>query len=226
MTVLPSHLTRSGAVTEQLRQEVLLGVHQPGARLRQVEIAERFGVSTTPVREAFATLAQEGLVLRDSHRGVIVFAPSPDELQEIYEIRMVLEPLATELAAPRIADVDLDALDAIIEEMRGTEDRARRDQLNRVLHASIYSHAKRGRLGSIIDQLRDTAAVYLRFLQNSGTNPAYRAEADTEHQAIVDALRRRDGHAAADAMRVHLEHSQHHIEAAILEKDTPRRSAN
>jgi DNA-binding GntR family transcriptional regulator len=221
MTVLPSHLTRSSAVTEQLRQEVLQGLHPPGARLRQVEIAERFGVSTTPVREAFATLAQEGLVLRDSHRGVIVFAPSPDELQEIYEIRMVLEPLATELAAPRIADVDLDQLDSIIDEMRRTADRARRDELNRVLHASIYSHAKRGRLGSIIDQLRDTASVYLRFLQSSGTNPSYRAEADNEHQKIVDALRRRDGAAAAEAMREHLQHSQHHIEAAILDEGNP-----
>ena len=202
-------------MTERLRQEVLSGELPPGTRLRQVEVASRFGVSTTPVREAFATLAQEGLVLRDSHRGVIVFAPSPKELREIYEIRLALEPLATELASPRIADVDLDELDAIIAEMRASSDNARRNDLNRVLHARIYAHADRARLSAIIDQLRDTASVYLRFLSSKSTDYSYRAEADNEHQRIVDALRRRDADAAAAAMREHLLHSQRHLEAVI-----------
>jgi len=215
------HQTRSSAVIEQLRQEVLGGELPPGTRLRQVEVAERLGVSTTPVREAFATLAQEGLVLRDSHRGVIVFSPSPVELREIYEIRRALEPLATELACPRIADVDLDELDAIIDQMRGTSEGLIRDQLNRQLHARIYTHADRARLSAIIDQLRDTASVYLRFMSNSGST-SHRAGADAEHQAIVDALRRRDAAAAAEAMHEHLVHSQRHIEAALPTTNAPR----
>lgn len=213
--------TRSSAVTEQLRQEVLTGILVPGTRLRQVEVAERLNVSTTPVREAFATLAQEGLVLKDSHRGVVVFQPSPDELREIYEIRLVLEPLATALASPRIADVDIDALDALIAQMRSTTEASRRDALNRSLHASIYSHANRARLSSIIDQLRDTASVYLRFLSSKAPDTGYRADADAEHQRIVDALRRRDADAAAEAMREHLAHSERAIEHVLEASDVP-----
>lgn len=208
-------MTRSDLVTERLRDEVLRGVFAPGNRLRQVEIAARYGVSTTPVREAFATLAQEGIVLRDSNRGVVVFAPSAGEVAEIYEIRMVLEPLATELACKRISEIDLDELDAIIDEMQASRDRALRDQLNRRFHARIYSHADRVKLGSLIDQLRDAASVYLRFLSSHSVDPGYRAEADLEHRAIVQALRRRDASAAADAVRLHLAHSQRHIEDAI-----------
>src|SRR5215471_5782938 len=89
---------RSQDVAEKLRHEVVSGMHPAGTRLRQVEVATRLGVSTTPVREAFRTLAEEGLVVHDSHRGVIVFEPSPREVHEIYEIRLELESLATKLA--------------------------------------------------------------------------------------------------------------------------------
>lgn len=209
--------TRSVAVTEQLRREILDGRVQPGSKLRQVEIAQRFGVSTTPVREAFATLAQEGLVVKDSHRGVMVFRPSPDELREIYEIRLVLESLAVELASPRLAEVHLDVLDKIIAEMRVTSDPIRRHELNEEFHALIYSHTGRPRLSAMIDQLRSAASAYVRFLSRHRSGPVYRGAVDEEHQAIIDALRHRDAAEAASLMRRHLANSQEHIEQAILE---------
>ena len=215
-SVLPER-TRSGTVAERLRREILDGDLQPGAKLRQVEVAERFGVSTTPVREAFATLAQEGLVVKDSHRGVVVFRASYEELREIYEIRLALEPLAVELASPRLADVDLDVLDGIIARMRRTADPVRRHELNTELHALIYAHAGRPRLSTMIEQLRSAAAAYLRFLSRSRSGPGLREGIDDEHQAIVDALRRRDSVAAAAALRHHLASSQEHIEEAIAE---------
>lgn len=211
-----SSSTRSERVFDVLRQEILSGELAPGTQLRQVEIAARLGVSTTPVREAFATLAQEGLVLKDSHRGVVVFEPSREELNEIYEIRLALEPLATSLACPRMAEVDLDELDAIIDRMRASKDRVEREQLNREFHAAIYARAHRTRLSAIIDQCRDTAAAYLRFLARNSEGTPYRTAADAEHSRIVEALRRRDGPAAAEAMRDHLAHSQQHIEGVIL----------
>jgi DNA-binding GntR family transcriptional regulator len=69
-------LTRSEAVAGELRRMIQSGEFPPGARLRQAEIAARFGMSTTPVREAFMILAQEGIVRQDAHRGVVVFQPS------------------------------------------------------------------------------------------------------------------------------------------------------
>jgi DNA-binding GntR family transcriptional regulator len=111
-------LTRAGAVAAQLRELINSGEIPPGSRLRQTEVARRFGVSTTPVREAFVALAREGLVRQDTHRGVVVFVPSVEELEEIYEIRGVLEPLATRLAAGKLREAELAALDRIVAEMR------------------------------------------------------------------------------------------------------------
>src|SRR5918997_1170374 len=80
----------------------------PGTRLRQNDVAKRFGVSTTPVREAFAQLQAEGLVRIDPHRGAVVFHPSVDDVLEFYEIREALESLAVGHAIRKI-DGDLAA---------------------------------------------------------------------------------------------------------------------
>jgi DNA-binding GntR family transcriptional regulator len=86
-------------VAEELRRLILSGELKAGARLRQVELAQRFNVSTTPVREAFTVLARQGLVRHDVQRGVVVFSPSEKDVRENYELRIALEPLATEIAA-------------------------------------------------------------------------------------------------------------------------------
>ncbi len=93
--------TISGAVAARLRQEIVAGELPAGQRLRQVEIARRLGVSTTPVREALAALQREGLVALHPQRGAVVFLPSVDDLREHYEIRIALEELAVGKAAER-----------------------------------------------------------------------------------------------------------------------------
>src|SRR5690348_4351298 len=89
-------LTVAEQVATALREEITTGQLAAGTRLRQNEIAQRFGVSSTPVREAFGLLQSEGLVQIDPHRGVTVFLPSIQDLIEHYEIRIALEVLATE----------------------------------------------------------------------------------------------------------------------------------
>lgn len=208
--------TRTLAVTDRLRRAILTGELAPGSHLRQVEVAERYGVSTTPIREAFATLAQEGLVIRDTHRGVVVFAPSVSEIAELYEIRAELEPLAARLAAPRLAPMHLDAAQLLVDEMRSSDDPAVRDELNRHFHVGIYRQSDRPRLLAMIEQLRDSASVYLHLLQSAvPAHQGYRSEADDEHQAIIDSLRRGDADAAAAATRNHLVHTYQNIESTI-----------
>jgi DNA-binding GntR family transcriptional regulator len=205
--------TRAGAVAERLREMIRSGELPPGTHLRQDEFAARFGVSTTPVREAFVALAREGLVQRHAHRGVVVFVPSLEELTEVYEIRAVLEPLATEIATKQLSDDDLAALERIVADMRN----ARPDRyvaLNGEFHARIYAAANRARLRDIIDGLREPAANYISMnidLYDRG----YRAEAQAEHEAILEALRSRAPRRAARAMREHLEHSGRHIVSLI-----------
>jgi DNA-binding GntR family transcriptional regulator len=205
--------TRAGAVAGRIRQLISSGELPPGTRLRQAEFAERFGVSTTPVREAFAALAREGVVRQDAHRGVVVFAPSPDELREVYEIRSALEPLATELAATQLTEDEITEIDRIVTQMKGAKPK-RYFELNRELHSRIYAGARRPRLREIIDGLREPSASYIgvNFTQYEQD---YRDQVQAEHEAIVDALRARAPKRAARAMRDHLEHSARHIEGLI-----------
>src|SRR4051794_36845388 len=106
--------TRAEAVATELRRLITSGELAPGTHLRQTDIAARFGVSTTPVREAFMILAREGVVRQDAHRGVVVFEPSVKDVTETYEIREVLEGLAAELATKQLTDDDLQALEALV----------------------------------------------------------------------------------------------------------------
>ena len=208
--------TRAGAVAADLRLRIQTGEIPPGSRLRQAEIAERYGVSTTPVREAFVTLAREGLVRQDAHRGVISFAPSVAELSEIYEIRTALEPMATRIAASQITSATLDELDKIVARMRRAKG-PDYSALNSELHTKIYSAADRPRLLDIIENLRRAASGYLMVAINKYDEP-YAGAVQAEHEAIVESLRNGTPAKAARLMRQHLENSAREV-TSLLAKD-------
>jgi DNA-binding GntR family transcriptional regulator len=190
----------------------------PGERLRQADIAARFGVSTTPVREAFAVLAQEGLVRQDAHRGVVVFEPSLEELTETFEIRQALEPLATALAAERLTEDDLAALGKIVAEMRTATPRTY-FELNRSFHRRIYAAAGRKQLFELIEQLRTVSTSYVAMSVRE-YDPAYRDQVHAEHEDILVALIDRDGARAGELIRQHLQNNFDHI--ATLVQREPR----
>jgi len=196
--------TRSQAVADQLRAQIMSGALEAGTPLRQVELARRFGVSTTPVREAFAALLREGLVVGDTHRGVVVFHPSVDDLRENYEIRIALEPLATAKAAGRITDAEVAELEGLLGQMRRIADPIKLFQLNRTFHARIYEFAARPRLASLIESLRDAGHAYGNLFAVRAKD---RSVAEREHEAIVLALKAKDPATAAQAMADHLRHN-------------------
>src|SRR4029079_14661219 len=111
--------TTTRELISRLRQEIYGGTYPPGARLRQSALATRFGVSTTPVREALSALQAEGLVSVDPHHGAVVVQPTPDDVRESFAIREVLETLALESAIPVISEAQLDQLQSYIAEMQG-----------------------------------------------------------------------------------------------------------
>lgn len=199
-------VTRAGLVAQKLREMVHSGELPPGTRLRQTEVAERFGVSTTPVREAFAVLTREGLVQQDAHRSVIVFQPAAKEFEEIYEIRLALEPLAAELASRYITDQQVAELEKVVGEM-STATPNRYIELNGVLHDSIYRIANRPTLFDILSRLRATAANYakLTVTPDGEEDPDYRKAVQQQHEEIVAALKARNGKAAARIVRIHLQ---------------------
>ena len=213
--------TRAAAVGAELRRLILSGELPLGTKLRQVEISERFGVSTTPVREAFTTLAREGLVQQDAHRGVKVILPSQDDLRENYEIRILLEPTAARHAATLISEPELEELERQAARMKNASgdldpvaDAAVRADANREFHRIIYDAAGRPRMAELIEQLRNSADVFI-LLGIARPPLGYRKRTAREHAAILQALRARDGERAAIEVRKHLEKSLEHISKSL-----------
>jgi DNA-binding GntR family transcriptional regulator len=204
--------TRAEAVAIQIRREILSGELPPGASLRQTEVADRFNVSTTPVREALALLQREGLISHEPHRGAVVFRPSIDDLRENYEIRLALEPLATEIAARSITAAELAGLRGLLEEMRAEPEPHRYYTLNREFHARLYEAARRPTLTDMIDRLRDAATAYMQVLSDHLPDSSVAQE---EHEQIVAELEARAPKRAAKAMAAHLSHNERLIEELI-----------
>ncbi len=197
-------VTRAHAVAQRLRDEIGTGSLAPGTRLRQLEIAERFGVSTTPVREAFHLLQREGLVRIDAHRGATVFIPTAADVRECYEIRAPLEALAAAKAAEQITDEDAAALEAMLDEMRDNPDPERYVALNQQFHNTLYRFAGRPRLSRLIADLRDATNAYLHIYASTG---AASERLDAEHREILAACKAHDPVRAAHAIEEHLTHS-------------------
>lgn len=205
--------TVAGQVAEHLKAEILSGRRAPGDKLRQVEIAQALGVSTTPVREALATLQREGLVRLHPQRGAVVFLPSVADLREHYEIRAALESLAAAKAAERFEKPWAPPLQALIEEMWAGPPASRYIELNQRFHTTLYEHSGRPQLVAMIAALRDASSAYLHIYRARDDFPAGRL--DLEHRAILSACLARNPERAAAATRVHLENTVEHVAARL-----------
>lgn len=204
--------TRAQAVAIGLRKAILAGEIRGGQRLRQVQVAERFGVSTTPVREAFTILRREGLVEVDDHRGALVVTPSVERLREIYEIRIALEPMAAAAAAPKLSQTTLAVLGQIVDTMAETHDREKYLQLHREFHDHIYRAAQRPQLLALITNLEECASVYLRVLLDRLEDSE---SAVAAHRLILDTLRFGDAEQARTAVAAHLRRNLELIESQL-----------
>ena len=191
-------------VVATLRHEIVSGQLRAGTRLRQVDIARRLGVSTTPVREAFGLLHSEGLVQADTHRGVTVFAPTRQGLVEHYEIRAALEMLAVEKAAEVFRPQDAAPLTALLDEMRTLDSAARYVECNRAYHGQLYALADRPQLLAMIGALRNASSAYLH-LYAAKDIPADTPRLDREHREILAACQANDPPRAARALRQHFQ---------------------
>lgn len=198
-------------VHQTVRRAILNGDLPGGTRLVQAELADQLSVSTTPVREALRDLAKEGLIHFDPHRGAIVRELELDEVREIYELRKVLEPMALRLAAERITDAELEEAAELQEQMRTETEPGGWVELNRRFHAVFAEAAGSPRLGSILAGLGDSAAVYVGL--SIKVRPAHLMSGNEDHGALLEAVRRRDGDAAAEIGLRHLESTMHVIDA-------------
>lgn len=209
MTDTELHLkptTITAAVADRLRDEIRSGALAPGSHLRQNHIAAAYGVSTTPVREAFGILAREGLVQSIAHRGVVVFEAHAAEVREIFEIRVPLEALATELAVPNLTEEDLETLSSLIGKMAAADREGnwkRSVECNDEFHATIYNASHRTRLLKMIAELRSSWFAYTNHYPRLQEQIE---ESEREHVVIYEACKARHPKKAAKAMANHLRH--------------------
>jgi DNA-binding GntR family transcriptional regulator len=207
-------LTIAEQLADALRDEIVTGQLPAGTRLRQVEIAQRFGVSTTPVREAFGLLQSDGLVQIDAHRGVTVFLPSIQDLVDHYEIRMALEMMAAEKAAEHFQAQDAPPLVALLDEMHTTSDAARYVELNHQFHLSLYRLGGRSRLVTMIEELRHASIAY-NHLYAAADVPKDAERLDREHREILAACQAGDPVRAANAVRHHIQQTIIHVKKLL-----------
>lgn len=200
-------------VRDVLRRAILNGELASGARLVQAELAAMLEVSTTPVREALRDLASEGLVRFDPHRGAVVHELTAEELHEIYRIRSLLEPEAMRHAAPKITDELIARLERLHERMLHEPHSAEWVDSNRAFHMAVYERTGSRRLASIIASLQDASVMYIGASLQA--DPHLRDEANRDHGRILEALRRRDGDAAATAILDHLTMSMRVLEGEL-----------
>ncbi len=188
-------------VAEVLREAILRGILTAGQQLRQDEIARELGVSHIPVREALRQLEAEGLVRLRPYRGFEVSELSPEEVEELYEIRIPLECQALRLAMPHLTEEDLRRAEEILDAIDAEADPSAWSQLNTEFHAVLYAPSRRQRLLNLIRTLRTNVDRYLRLYISVMQRKQY---SQREHRKILEAVRRRDVAAAVEALEEHL----------------------
>ena len=187
-------------VYARLKLDISLGEVAAGTRLVETELAERYGVSRTPIRQALLALEQDGLVARDG-RSLQVRVPSTTEITELYEVRELLEERATRLAARRHDEADAAVLDRLVAAMSNAVSRRDRYILNREFHTAIWLAAHQTVLAELLDRLYLTSIL---GLGTTLTQPGRWEAAIAEHRAMLDAILRRAEDEAAELVRTHL----------------------
>ena len=196
-------------------ERILAGRYRPGERLVAESLRAEFGVSITPIREALQRLAAAGFVEVRAREGVFISARDAKRAGDIYDVRCALESLAARNAATRIPDDELAALvarfreaDATLATLADGADESVLDELDRAIHGLLLTYADNALLEDMLTTVHRQGA-WVRMIAGRGAR--YLRRAVPEHEAILDALARRDGDEAAAATRAHLQALKAHV---------------
>jgi DNA-binding GntR family transcriptional regulator len=197
-----SKASRGDLAYDHLFEAIENGSLKPGTRLREIELSEWVGASRTPIREALGRLEGEGLIARDPSRGMIVAELDHGMVAELYDMREVLEGTAAGLAARHASEAEIDTLREIIQRDREIGlDPARLARSNRLFHEAMFRCAHNRFLMRFVNSLRQSMVLLGRTTLGIAGRPA---TARAEHDAIVDAIARRDVEAATASARAHI----------------------
>ncbi len=214
MTIGESHLPLRDKVVTELRRRIIDCDYPPGHRLTEDRLADDFGVSRNPVREAIRVLEREGFLVGLPRRGAVVATISRQDIENVFEVRLALEVLAAQLAAKHIDAAGTATLRQLVTDAAGAATATELAALNSAFHTEICRLSGNSLLMSIMDSLHDRLQWIYR------QTAVHRAPMSlTEHTALVEAITAGDSDAAGRAAHAHvgaaretaLRHSVHSV---------------
>jgi len=195
----PSRLSEQ--LLEAIEERIVTGEYPPGARLDEVDLAETFGVSRTPIREALIRLASIHMIEKMPRKGWAVAPASPRRLMEMFEFMAELEALCGSLAARRATPFQLQKLLAAHEASRGVKDPDEYYRLNEAFHQALYEASGNEFLIEQTLEMQRRARPYRRLQLRA---PTRIDDSFAEHEEIVSAIQTRDGDLATEKLRQHV----------------------
>lgn len=216
---MDEYLPLRDVVFRTLRQAILKGELAPGERLMEIQLAERLGVSRTPIREAIRKLELEGLVLMIPRKGAEVARISEQNLRDVLEVRRSLEELAIGLACQRMQPEELEELQEVQKEFAkaiSDGDAMKIAQTDEHYHDIIYKSTKNQKLVQILNNLREQMYRYrLEYIKDEDKRQILLVE----HDHIMKALTLRHVQEARQAIREHIDNQEITILRNLKEKD-------
>lgn len=207
-------------VFNTLRRAILTGELKPGERLMEIHLANRLGVSRTPIREAIRKLELEGLVTMIPRRGAEVAQITEKSLQDVLEVRRALDAFSVELACDRISEEALTALGSACEAFAmatKTKDTKKMAEADVALHDIIVRAADNSRLVSLVNNLSEQMYRYrFEYLKDASAH----GQLIEEHRVIYESIRKKDKKTAAETAKLHIDNQEQSIMKQLrLEKD-------
>ena len=224
----PSQRTLSDYVADQLRQAILAEQFKPNERLVEQDIAESMQTRRGPVRDALKILENEGLVVRQPHRGAFVAQLDPEDILEIYSLREALETLAIRLAIKNASDSDIDRLEELVQNMArmAEQDYNQLDATNLDIefHHTLVRISGHRRVLTAWEAL--AGQIRMVVLKHRLENPQdLRVRSVAWHEKIVRAMRDRDTEKSIQELRIHMAASSEWIEKLIQQKKNQKQPA-
>jgi len=195
-----SHLTLRERIADAIRDEIIHGRLKAGERVSEPEVADRYGISRTPVREAFRQLAAEGFIALTPRRGARVTFLTEKDVSEFYELKSLLEGYAARLATNRLQEKDLQKMEQLNDQIERFHERGDLKKIARVhteFHNIFLEAAGNEQLSSTLQQLVNKFQRFTILLALSGKNP----EAVEQHREIIEAFRMRNAARAEELVK-------------------------
>lgn len=220
-------------VVDLLREAILSGTYEQGQRLMEPEVANRFGVSLTPVREALNSLAATGLVIRSGRQGTYVRTLTPENVRNLFAVREALECLAITQATQHLTPEDHAFLENNLEhqakanallETNRTQATKRLAELNDLFHGMILDRSNNEWVRDMLSGIGDLL-IFSRVRLRETAPWERRLQSLKEHQGIADALKNRDAALASRLMSEHLKHLEDHVIRQMLQSDSSVRNS-